>query len=108
MKNIDRVREVLPELVEEYSNMSKEELLEACCGEILDLWVMEERVSTFMELCTISMSKTNYTPETIKKLVEKKQEEDIQEFCYLLDEEEVLEVIKQKSDSYSIKYGDYK
>lgn len=78
---LEKLKENYPELAEEYSAMTKEQLLEQICAEVLDLHAMEERVSLFMSECTLNMSKTNYTPESIKALIAQKEERDIQEFC---------------------------
>ena len=48
--------------------------------EVIDTLNMEERVQTFMNECT-SLSKTTYTPEVIKKLIQDKYERDISYFC---------------------------
>ncbi|WP_167596605.1 hypothetical protein [Leeuwenhoekiella sp. ZYFB001] len=81
MSSLEELRENYPDLVEEYSAMDKEQLLEQICAEVLDLHRMDERVQVFMNECTLNMSKTNYTPEVIKTLISAKQEHDINEFC---------------------------
>lgn len=99
MTNVEQVRQRTPDVVELYEKMSKKYLLEACCGEILDLWAMNERVATFMEECT-DMSKTTYTPEVLKKLIREDQKQRIVFFCenlledYEDDTEELLKCIK--------------
>lgn len=103
MKNLDKLKEIYPDLVEEYSAMTKEELLEQICAEVIDLHNMEERVATFMEYCTLNMSKTNYTVESIKSLINEKQENDIGNFCGDLFEdfdsdEEIIQELKNKRD----------
>lgn len=83
MTNIEGLEKRFPDLVEEMEkhNMTHEQLLERACGEILDLLAMQERVSVFMEYCTENLSKTNYTPDVIRMLVEQKQNNDISRYC---------------------------
>ena len=90
-----------PELVEEYSKMSPDELLEQICSEVLDLHAMEERVKIFMSECADGMSKTNYTIESIKTLIVEKQEQDISEYCYdlmNLPVDEIIETIHKRAE----------
>lgn len=90
------------ELVNEYSLMSKEQLLNQICAEVLDLLRMEERVQTFMSECTMNMSNTTYTIESIKTLITQKQEHDIQEFCKYISEdstdEEIINEVKAQAE----------
>ena|ERR1043165_3699672 len=102
MTNIEKLREIAPELVKEYSEMSKDDLLEVCCGEVLDLFAATDRVSLFMEECT-DMSKTNYTLDSLKTLIQKRREQDLNEWCwYLIDEEDsvILETVKKLGGIY--------
>lgn len=96
-KGIEQLKQNYPELVEEYSKMSKDELLNQICLEVIDLYNMEERVSVFMEHCTMNFSKTNYTPESIKSMINEKHENDISVFCKdLLDDNGTSsEIIRQ-------------
>ncbi|KAA5532675.1 hypothetical protein F0919_18005 [Taibaiella lutea] len=100
MPNTHQMREKHPEMVRGWENLSKEDLLEAMCGEVLDLFSMMERVSIFMEECT-NMSKVTYTPEVIKEMIKKKKEEDINDFCFLeceeSEDEDILSEIKERA-----------
>ncbi len=103
MKNQKKLSVNFPELVKEYSEMSKEELLEQICAEVLDLHAMEERVQTFMNECTLNMSNTNYTVESIKTLINAKQEHDINEFCqdlieYFETDELIIEDVRNRAN----------
>ncbi len=60
--------------------MNKETLLNQIFLEVIDALNMEERVQTFMNECT-TMSKTTYTPEVIKGLVQEQHLRDISDFC---------------------------
>jgi hypothetical protein len=87
MKNVDKLKENYPELVKEYSEMDKEQLLDQICAEVLDLNLMQERVYLFMHECTENYSKKNYSIESIKTMISSKQENDINVFCKdLLDD----------------------
>jgi|GEM_PF-1843262 len=93
--NIETLKEKFPELVDSYSKMTKEELLEACCGEVLDLNAMTDRVQLFMIECTPNMSKTNYKLDVLKKLISEKQEQDLNEFCFDILEEGCISTIEE-------------
>lgn len=96
-KYVEYLKEYDLELYEFYSSLSKKDLLSQICAEVHDLHNMNERVSTFMELCTNNMSKTTYTPESIKTLVQHKQEQDISDFCEDLleySDSELRQIIK--------------
>ena len=94
MKHIEKLKENYLGLVEEYSAMDKEQLLEQICAEVIDLHNMEERVQTFMNECTNNMSNTNYTIESIKTLIAEKEELNINEFCAdVLDSQSIKEVL---------------
>lgn len=97
---IDRLKDVRPELVDRYNSMSKEELVEEICGEVLDLLSHEERVQLFMNECT-NVSKTFYSIENLKEFIEARKEDDINTFCslFLIDkdsDEYILKVIKER------------
>lgn len=103
MKAINKLKENYPELVAEYSAMSKEQLLEQICAEVLDLHAMEDRVQVFMNECTEGMSKTNYTVDVIKGLIQAKQEADINQFCADLYQDhdtvnEIMAELKERSE----------
>lgn len=70
-----------PDLEELFNSLSREDLIEQCWKEAFDAVKMEERVSVFMENCTLNMSKTNYTPASLKSMIRSKQEQDIIDFC---------------------------
>ena len=91
MDNRRKLKESYPDLYKEYSEMNREQLLSQICAEVIDLHNMEERVQTFMNECTLNMTKTTYTPESIKSLISEKQEYDINSYC---------------SDLVDMKYGD--
>lgn len=102
---LEQLKEQRPDLVESFEKMSKEELLKQCYSECIDAINMEERVSLFMEECTINMSKTNYTLDSLKTLINQKKEFDINEFCYYetIDgptPEELFKVISERSKQF--------
>ena len=82
IETVEQLKKERPDLVESFENMSKEQLLEQCYKECIDAINMEERVALFMRECTIDMSKTNYSLESLKTLIDSKKEYDISEFCY--------------------------
>lgn len=96
IETIGELKAERPDLVELFENMTHEELLNQCYLECMDAINMEERVSIFMAECTINMSKTNYTEESLSTLIRQKQEHDINEFCYyeLVDEPTKKELYK--------------
>lgn len=105
IENIEQLKNERPDLVELFEGMSKEQLLNQCYLECIDAINMEERVSIFMAECTLNMSKTNYTEESLKSLISNKHEYDINEFCYyeLVDEptqEDLFKSIKERADQY--------
>ena len=81
IKNIEQLKKERPDLVEAFENMSREELLKQCYLECIDAINMETRVSTFMSECTDNMSKTNYTVDSIKSMINNRKELDIDNFC---------------------------
>ncbi len=107
INTIEQLKKERPDLVETFEKMSKEELLKQCYLECIDAINMEKRVSLFMEECTINMSKTNYTLDALKTLINDKKEADIDEFCYFetVDEptdEELVSVIKKRAQNCEI------
>ena len=103
MKALKTLQQSHPDLVAQYSAMSKEQLLEQICAEVLDLHAMEERVQTFMNECTLNMSKTNYTISSIKSMINSKQEQDINQFCADLFQDfdttdEIIQDLKERSE----------
>lgn len=99
MKYVNKLKENYPQLVEEYAAMSKDELLDQICAEVIDLHNMESRVQVFMNECTVNMSKTTYTEESIKLLISQKQEQDIIDFCINLievyNDVQLLQAVKE-------------
>jgi len=77
----EQLKKERPDLVELFEGMSHEQLLEQIYKEVQDGLNMEERVEVFMSLCTPNMSKTTYTPEAIKSMIEEKERQDTSEFC---------------------------
>lgn len=108
IQSIEQLKKERPDLVEEFESMTREQLIEQCYKEALDAINMESRVALFMEECTISMSKTNYTLESLRSMINEKKEHDINEFCYYetCDNQTDLEVgaeIKQRAKMYDSK-----
>lgn len=106
IETIQELKEQRPDLVEKFESMSKEQLLNQCYLECIDAINMEERVSLFMSECTINMSKTNYTLDSLKTLIKQKQEYDLNEFCYYetVDEpteEELLDSILERAEQFN-------
>ena len=81
IESIEQLKKERPDLVEDFEAMDREQLLNQCYLECIDAINMESRVSVFMELCTMDMSKTNYTEASIRSMVGTKQEYDIENFC---------------------------
>jgi hypothetical protein len=109
VKTIEELKELRPELVQEFESMNRETLLNQIYLEVIDALNMEERVQTFMEECT-TMSYTTYTPEVIKQLVQDKYERDISDFCEMTleDTEDMsLEETRQylRDEVIDIKFG---
>lgn len=107
IETIEQLKEERPDLVELFEAMSKEELLNQCYLECIDAINMEERVSVFMDECTLNMSKTNYDPSVIRTLINQKREHDINEFCYYetcdgQSDEDVLKSIKGKASEIEV------
>ncbi len=104
IKNIEQLKKERPDLVEDFEKMDREQLLNQCYLECIDAINMEERVSLFMQECTINMSKTNYTKESLISMINDKKEHDINEFCYYetidepTDKELVAEIKKRAKD----------
>ena len=106
---VEQLQENHPGLVAEYAEMSKEELLEQICAEVLDLHAMNDRVQLFMNECTVNLSKTTYTLDAIKTMITEKQEHDINMFCWELVEDEdpendrsILEAIKDRASQIDL------
>lgn len=102
---IGELKQERPDLVDLFENMTRDELLNQCYLECIDAINMEERVSFFMEECTLNMSKTNYTLRSLKTMIDQKREFDIAEFCYyeIVDEPEASDlyvVINDKAKEY--------
>lgn len=74
IETIEELKEQRPDLVDLFESMDRDQLLNQCYLECIDALNMEERVSVFMEECTINMSKTNYDPAALRTLISQKQE----------------------------------
>lgn len=97
IETVEQLKERRPDLVSDFEAMSKEELLNQIYLEVIDALNMEDRVQLFMSECT-DMSKTTYSLETIKKLINDRRIRDISFFCeaMLEDIEDMdLEEVKQ-------------
>ena len=101
MEYFNKLKERHPDLVAEYAAMDKDALLNQICAEVLDLFEHEKRIGVFMELCSGGLSKTNYTEESIRAFVTKKQDEDIKDWCFDIckdaTDEEILEEVKNQA-----------
>ena len=76
------------DLVKQWSEMTKEQLLEEIVNEVNDALNMNKRVQLFMNECTLNMSKTTYDLDVIKDLIKDKKKYDLNEFCFnILDKE---------------------
>ena len=102
IKTIEQLKEQRPDLVELFESMSKEQLLNQIYLEVIDGLNMEERVQLFMDECT-SLSKTNYSIETLKSLIEEGKKQEISLFCqFALDDiedmniEEIKEYLREE------------
>lgn len=84
IETVKQLKEQRPDLVKDFEVMIHEQLLNQIYLEVIDAINMEERVETFMELCTPNMSKTTYTPEAIRELINLKQEQDTTMFCEIM------------------------
>lgn len=105
IETVEELKKDRPDLVELFEGMSHEELLNQCYLECIDAINMESRVSLFMEECTVNMSKTNYTLDSLRRMINDKREFDINEFCYyeIVDEPEASElyvVINDRAKEY--------
>jgi len=83
----EQLKKERPDLVELFEGMSHKQLLEQIYKEVQDGLNMEERVEVFMSLCAPNMSKTTYTPDAIKELVEEKERQDTRVFCKMMLED---------------------
>lgn len=79
IKDINQLKKERPDLVESFEKMTKEELLNQCYLECRDAINMESRVALFMEKCTLNMSKTTYTINSLCDLINEKNEHDYNE-----------------------------
>ncbi|MGK6342875.1 hypothetical protein ACMGDK_11585 [Chryseobacterium sp. DT-3] len=105
IETIEQLKEERPDLVELFEAMTRDQLLNQCYLECIDALNMEERVSVFMDECTINMSKTNYDTAVLRTFINQKKEYDINEFCYIETadeptEEELLESILERAKEY--------
>ncbi len=101
--SIEELKEKRPDLVDKFENLSKEELLKQCYLEAMDSINMSERVQLFMNECTISMSKTTYTLESIQKMIDDKKEYDVNFFCFGLlssdmSGDDIIEEVKERAN----------
>lgn len=99
IETIEQLKAKRPDLVELFEGMNREQLLEQIYKESKDAINMEERVSLFMEHCTIDMSKTTYTLESLKTLIQENKEAEISDFCA-----DMLEDISDMSKSEIVEY----
>ena len=102
INTVEQLKKERPDLVETFEKMTKEELLNQCYLESIDAINMEKRVQLFMNECT-SLSKTNYTIEKLKKLIEENKKQTISLFCQItiddiedMTKEEIIEYLKEE------------
>lgn len=105
IESIEQLKKERPDLVEEFESMNRKQLLNQCYLEAMDAINMESRVALFMQECTINMSKTNYTLDSLKSMINDSKEENINEFCYYetVDEpedSELVEIIKERASRF--------
>jgi len=103
INSVDELKKERPDLVDLFEGLSKEDLINQCYLESIDAINMEERVQLFMNECTLNMSKTNYTLDSIRLLISQKKDYDTKEFCKDLLEEsdfktDITETIKNYLD----------
>lgn len=102
IETVEQLKAERPDIVEIFEAMTKEELLDQIYLEVLDGLNMEDRVQLFMNECT-DLSKTTYTLDSIKTLINARQIKDIQQFCAdLLEDSEgdskyILAEIKERA-----------
>lgn len=102
IETVEQLKAERPDIVEVFEAMTKEELLDQIYLEVLDGLNMEDRVQLFMNECT-DLSKTTYTLDSIKTLINARQIKDIQQFCAdLLEDSEgdskyILAEIKEQA-----------
>ncbi len=89
--NIQELQERSPELMAIYDKIPLNELLEALCGEVLDLLDMRERVQLFNEECTIGMSKPHYKLDAIRDEINARKIADRDDFCADFVEDDLTE-----------------
>jgi hypothetical protein len=102
MTNVEKLKELRPDVVEQFEALDKDQLLEACCGEHLDFLSHEDRVQIFMNECT-NMSKTNYTLGVIETLIAEHKEQLIDEDMWSLIEsdlsdEEIVKYVNERAE----------
>jgi len=102
IKTVEQLKQERPDLVELFESLSHEDLLKQIYLECMDGINMEERVQVFMNECT-GLSYTTYTPEVIKGLIQKADQDNISEFCKMALEdiegmqiEEIKEYLKSE------------
>ncbi len=105
IENIEQLKSERPDLVELFENMTKEELLKQCYLECIDAINMESRVQTFMNECTVNLSKTNYTIESIRSMISEKYQYDLSRFCHYevsdgQTDEEIADSIREMAIEY--------
>lgn len=102
LETIEQLKAERPDIVKIFQAMTKEELLDQIYLEVLDGLNMEDRVQLFMNECT-ELSKTTYTLDSIRTLINARQIKDIQQFCVDLledsegDSEYILAEIKERA-----------
>lgn len=103
---VEQFKEYNKDLVEEYCKMDKNQLLKEFFNLCTDGINANTRVAFLMENCTDGMSKTTYTLETMKSLIDVKKELDLKEWCASLIEdadltdnsdEYILQQVKEKA-----------
>lgn len=97
---LEKYRQKLPDIAAKFEAMTREELIEACCGEGLDAIAMQERVSLFMEECT-HMSYTTYPVDKLRTMIQERKESDIDQWCadFIDDEdtdEDIVKAVKER------------
>lgn len=98
LETVNQLKKERPDLVKLFEGMTHTQLLKQIYKEVLDAVNMEERVQIFMNECTNGMSKTTYTPESIKSMISTKQQSDISEFCQTaLEDIEGMDIEEIKS-----------
>ena len=81
MRNLDKLKELRPEIVDKYMGMDKEQLLDKVCGESFELIKMEERVEVLMNNITFNSVGNNLDIESIIELIEERKDCEKNSFC---------------------------